>query len=174
MRRTSYNPVTHLVGVPAIALSTHIIRAKLMHDKRTYRDIEIRSDKTLYHLAEAILDAFDFDMDHAFGFYSDLGWDYYDSPVRYELFTDMGMSDDWGDFGGRPKAKGVKRTRLSVVFTELKQKMQFLFDYGDDWRFEIEFRSFGERTKGAAYPRILAAKGPSPEQYPDWEDDEEE
>ena len=52
--------------------------------------------------------------------------------------------------------------------------MQFLFDYGDDWRFEIEVRGFGERAKGAAYPRILAAKGPSPEQYPDWEDDEEE
>lgn len=157
-----------------MAMSTHIIRAKLMHDKRTYRDIEIRSDKTLYHLAEAIVDAFDFDMDHAFGFYSDLGWDYYDSPVRYELFTDMGSGGDGGDFGGRPKAKGVKRARLSAVFTEPKQKMQFLFDYGDDWRFEIEFRGFGERAKGAAYPRILAAKGPSPEQYPDWEDDEEE
>ncbi len=155
-------------------MSTHVIRAKLMHDKRTYRDIEIRSDKTLYHLAEAIVDAFDFDMDHAFGFYSDLGWDYHGSPVRYELFTDMGMSDDWGGLGDRPKAKGVKRTRLTEVFTEPKQKLQFLFDYGDDWRFEIEFRSFGERAKGATYPRILAAKGPSPEQYPDWEDDEEE
>ena len=103
-------------------MSTHIIRAKLMHDKRTYRDIEIRSDKTLYHLAEAIVDAFDFDMDHAFGFYSDLGWDYHRSLVRYELFADMGVSDDWGDFGGRPKAKGVKRTRLAGVFTEPKQK----------------------------------------------------
>ncbi len=86
----------------------------------------------------------------------------------------MGMSDDWGGLGDRPKAKGVKRTRLAEVFTEPKQKMQFLFDYGDDWRFEIEVRGFGERAKGAAYPRILAAKEPSPEQYPDWEDDEEE
>jgi hypothetical protein len=129
-------------------MSTHILRAKLMHDKRTYRDIEIRSDKTLYHLAEAIVDAFDFDMDHAFGFYSDLGWDYHESLVRYELFTDMGMSDDWGDLEDRPKAKGVKRTRLT--------------------------RGFGEKVKGAAYPRLLAVKGASPEQYPDWEDDEEE
>ncbi len=157
-----------------MAMSTHIIRAKSMHDIRTYRDIEIRSDKTLYHLAEAIVGAFDFDMDHAFGFYSDLGWDYYDSLVRYELFADMGSEDDGGVFGDRPKAKGVKRTPLSAVFTEPNQKMQFLFDYGDDWRFEIELRGFSETAKGAAYPRILAAKGPSPEQYPDWEDDDED
>ncbi len=155
-------------------MSTHIIRAKLMHDKRTYRDIEIRGDETLYDLAEAILDSFAFDMDHAFGFYSGLGWHYHESPVRYELFSDIDLEDDLGDLSGRPKSKGVKRTELAVVFTEPKQKMQFLFDYGDEWRFEIEMRGFGKAVKGATYPRILALKGASPQQYPDWEDDEEE
>ncbi len=152
-------------------MKTCIIRAKLMGDKRTYRDIEIPENQSLYNLAEAIVAAFDFDFDHAFGFYSGLGWDYYDSKIRYELFTDMEMENAGMDSGDQPEAGSVKQTKISRAFTELKQKMQFLFDYGDEWRFEIEVRDFAVKTKGVKYPRILAAKGASPEQYPDWEDD---
>ena len=145
-------------------MNTCIIRAKLMGEKRTYRDIDIPENKSLYNLAQAIVAAFDFDFDHAFGFYSNLGRHYYDSRFRYELFADM-------EPGDQPKAGSVKRTKISRVFTELEQKMQFLFDYGDEWRFEIEVRDFALKTKGVKYPHILAAKGASPEQYPDWEDD---
>ena len=148
-------------------MKTCIIRAKLMGDKRTYRDIEIPENKSLYHLAEAIVAAFDFDFDHAFGFYSDLGRNYYNSRFCYELFADMEPDD-------HPKAGSVKRTKISRVFTERKQKLQFLFDYGDEWRFEIEVRDFAVKAKGVEYPRILAAKGVSPEQYPDWEDEDED
>ncbi len=153
-------------------MRTHIVRAKLMFDKRTTRDIEIPSDENLYALAAAIVDSFGFDFDHAFGFYDQLGPNFYDSPVRYELFVDMGADDDWGDPTRRPKARSVKRTKISRALTEPKQKMQFVFDYGDEWCFEIEVRGFGETAKGQAYPRVLATKGASPEQYPAWDDDE--
>jgi hypothetical protein len=36
---------------------------------RLYRDIEVSSSSTLADLAEAIVAAFSFDMDHAYGFY---------------------------------------------------------------------------------------------------------
>lgn len=153
-------------------MTTHIIRAKLMFDKRTYRDIEIASDRSLYDLGETIVAAFDFDFDHAFGFYSDLGQNFYGSALRYELFADMGDAEDGTAWDDRPKAKSVKRTRVAESFLEPKQKMQFVFDYGDEWCFEIELRGFGEKTKGAKYPRVLARKGESPEQYPDVEDED--
>ena len=152
-------------------MKTCIIRATFMDDEPIYRDIEIPENKSLYNLAEAIVGSFDFDFDHAFGFYSDLGWDYYDSRIRYELFADIEMENIGMDSDDQPKAGSVKRTKISRVFTELNQKMQFLFDYGDDWRFEIEVKDFAEKAKGVKYPRILAAQGESPEQYPDWEDD---
>ena len=41
-------------------------------EAQLYRDIEIDSGKSLYDLAEGIVGAFDFDLDHAFGFYSKL------------------------------------------------------------------------------------------------------
>jgi hypothetical protein len=50
--------------------TTHILRASLR--PKLYRDIEIDSGKSLYDLAEGIVRAFDFDLDHAFGFYSKL------------------------------------------------------------------------------------------------------
>src|SRR5689334_23808952 len=86
--------------------TTHIFRASLRG--RLYRDIEIDSGKSLYDLAEAIVSAFDFSFDHAFGFYSKLTGRYYDSPIRYELFADLeeGQSD----------ARSVKRTTVAQAF----------------------------------------------------------
>jgi hypothetical protein len=158
------------------AMSTHIIRAKLMFDKRTYRDIEIPSGESLYDLGRAVVESFDFDFDHAFGFYSSLGRNFYGSPVRYELFADMDDADDWHAADDSPKAKSVQRTRIAEAFTRPKQKMQFVFDYGDEWCFELEARGMGEKVKGTRYPRVLATKGVSPEQYPsedeDWDDED--
>src|SRR4051812_23325068 len=67
--------------------STHIFRVQLW--PKVYRDIEIESNKSLYDLAVAIVQAFDFDLDHAFGFFSKLDDYIFDSPVRYELFADL-------------------------------------------------------------------------------------
>ena len=94
-------------------MATHIIRAKLMFDKRTYRDIDISSDRSLYALAAAIVDSFGFDFDHAFGFYDRLGPNFYKSPVRFELFVDMGDNDDIWDPSPvqRPRASNAPRSR---------------------------------------------------------------
>ena len=155
-------------------MKTCILRASLLGDDPLYRDIEIPENQSLYDLAEAIVDAFGFDFDHAFGFFSELGWNIYDSPVRYELFVDMGTENGGMGSDDRPKAGSVKKTKISQAFTEPKQKIQFLFDYGDEWRFEIEVRDFAEKAKGVKYPRILDLKGVSPEQYPDWEDEDDD
>ncbi len=56
---------------------------------KVYRDIEIDNRKSLYDLAAAIVRAFGFDFDHAFGFFSKLTGQIYNSPVRYELFADL-------------------------------------------------------------------------------------
>ncbi len=51
---------------------TLIIRVALEGEVSIYREIEIEGSKSLYRLAEAIVAAFGFDFDHAFGFYSGL------------------------------------------------------------------------------------------------------
>jgi hypothetical protein len=123
--------------------STHIFRARL--SPRIYRDIEIESTRSLYDLAAAIVQTFDFDFDHAFGFFSNLGDYVFDSAVRYELFADL-------EGGG--EARSVKRTTVAQAFPEVGFKMQFLFDYGDEWRFQVEVIGFGEKVPKARYPKI--------------------
>ncbi|MBI5412501.1 hypothetical protein HZA43_05045 [Candidatus Peregrinibacteria bacterium] len=138
-----------------------IIRAKLAHEKRIYRDIEMSENTTLYKVAKGILDSFDFDFDHLFGFGNKP--DFYHSDIRYELKTDEDEGGEGGD---------VEKTALRDVpfFQKPGDKMYFLFDFGDDWEFEIELRSFGVIEKGKRYPAVLEEAGKAPEQYPDYDE----
>ena len=56
-----------------------------------HRDVEIDSGRSLAELAEAIVRAFEFVFDHAFGFYPDTkGRAVMRGRPAYELFADMG------------------------------------------------------------------------------------
>ena len=134
---------------------THIFRVSLA--SKIYRDVEIASTSKLYDLAFAIVRAFDFDFDHAFGFYSKVTGNIYDSPTKYELFVDMGESSD---------ARSVKRTRIGEAFPAVGDQMTFLFDYGDDWLFRIKTAGLSKKERGVKYPRVLKSFGDAPKQYP--------
>ena len=150
--------------------STHIFRVRL--SPKVYRDIEIDSRKSLYDLAAAIVRAFGFDLDHAFGFFSKPTGHIYDSPVRYELFADL---DDVPvpEMGGHSKSGSVKRTTVVQAFPKVGSKMLFLFDYGDHWEFRVEVIGFGEKVPKARYPKLLAVVGEAPPQYPDVDEEDE-
>ena len=142
---------------------TFVLRAALNGKASVYRDIEIEPTKSLHSLAEAIVAAFGFDFDHAFGFYSGL------KPAtmmrtlpRYELFADMGDA--------APGVGGVKKTRISQVFPEIGHTMMFLFDYGDGWHFRVSLKAVGMKLAKVRYPRVAATRGDAPPQYPDPDD----
>jgi hypothetical protein len=146
---------------------TLILRAALEHDKSIYRDIEIEASKSLYKLAEAIVMAFDFDFDHAFGFYSDLTpQKMWCTDPRYELFADMGDAD--------PGVRGVKKTKTGDAFPAVGHGMIFLFDYGDEWHFRVSLKELGNKHGKTKYPRVVASEGEAPPQYPDPDDFDED
>ena len=72
---------------------THVLRVKLEDEPSIVREIELPSDRKLVNLAQGIVRAFDFDFDHAFGFYSALKGNVLRSQPKYELFADMDDSD---------------------------------------------------------------------------------
>jgi hypothetical protein len=146
---------------------TLIIRVALDRKKSIYRDIEIEGSKSLYSLAEAIVTAFGFYFDHCFGFYSGL------TPTKmlrqhpmYELFADMGEAD--------PGVLSVKKTKIPQAFPAVGHTMLFLFDYGDEWHFRVSLRGTGTKAAKVRYPRVVAAQGKAPPQYPDPDDDDED
>jgi hypothetical protein len=148
--------------MPPKLKTVHIFKVTLQEGRceplkpKPSRTLAIRSNDTLYDLAEAIIPAFGFDLDHCFGFYNNLR-NYMNSTESYSLFTDM---DDCEDDGG-----SVEQTEIKDVFT-LKKKMVFLFDYGDDWIFHITCTAIQDAEKGKRYPHILKSVGDAPEQYP--------
>lgn len=86
---------------------------------KPYRKIAVEVNASLYDLAVAALSAFDFDMDHSFGFYDNLkNWTR--SEEGYELFADM---------GDKMNFPGVKKAKVRKVFHTPKQKMLLLFDH---------------------------------------------
>jgi hypothetical protein len=125
------------------------------------RKIEIRASASLYALANTIIvDAFGWDLDHAFGFFDNLK----NPDDRYELFADMDGCVDYG-----PKPKSVKKTKIRDVFDVPGKKMLFLFDYGDEKLFTVELLSFAAKEPKAGYPLITNIKGKSPPQYAAWD-----
>jgi pRiA4b ORF-3-like protein len=147
-------------------MKTHIFAVNLLDNhsvrhSRVMREIEVCEDSNLYDLAAAIVSAYGFDFDHAFGFFSRTGDDCFDSERKYELFADM---EDIA--AEHPESESVQRTKVSEVWKILGTTMLFLFDYGDLWRFKVQLIGFGGAEPKAIYPRILKKTGSPPEQYP--------
>lgn len=147
-------------------MKTHIFKTHLFRDKEILREIEIKENASLYKLADAIVGVYDFDFDHAFGFFSKITENsYFDSERKYELFADM------EDEGIEPTGAGsVKKTKISEVWKSIDDKMLFLFDYGDNWLFVVELVGFGMAKPKTKYPRVVKKVGQAPEQYPDVEE----
>lgn len=124
------------------------------------------SKHSLYELADAILSAAKFDMDHAFGFYEP---DFFknrrgqnsDIYEQYTLFADMGEADC------APDDYGVKDVLVGVVF-EVGEPMIMLFDYGDDWRFQVLCTNIAMGCK-LKKTKLVSTTGTPPEQYPEFE-----
>jgi Plasmid pRiA4b ORF-3-like protein len=147
--------------------STQIFRVSLPRTAKIYRDIEIASSASLHDLASAIVKAFDFTFDHAFGFYSGK------TPAtlmrkapKYELFADLDGTDT--------DAQSVKRTTVATAFPKPRHQITFLFDYGDNWLFNVILTGTGQKAPKTRYPKVLATQGKSPTQYPDPNDPDEE
>jgi hypothetical protein len=146
-------------------MADDILTFRASFEPKIYRDIEVPASASLYKFAEAIVRAFGFDFDHAFGFYDKLSGNYYDSKFKYELFADMGDAEKG--------VLSVKKNSVATAFPADKAKLLFIFDYGDEWSFKVERTGSGTKAKGVKYPRVINLAGTAPPQYGEPEDEDE-
>ncbi len=77
--------------------------------------------------------------------------------------------DDESAFGN------VLTTSLDALQLRQGQTFLYLFDYGDEWQFKVKVHAINENADpAAAYPRLVESVGVAPEQYPDWDEEDEE
>lgn len=135
-------------------------------EREVIREIAIACDQRLVDLAEAILGAFGFECDHAFGFYSNLkSRRLSDSDEVYEVFADCPDVEPTC-----AHARSVEKTRILEVFNGFGKQMRFVFDYGDKWEFAVTVIANHPPKPGQKLPCVLKAIGEAPQQYPDDED----
>ena len=122
-----------------------------------YRHIQISKSATLYRLHEAILDAFEFVDDHAHAFFMDnKTWS------QYDAYYSMKMD------GHERLTKGRKLEKLNL---KKGSQFKYVFNFGEEWRFQCKvLRELEVNTKT---PMVIREVGQSPEQYPEYEDEEE-
>jgi hypothetical protein len=131
---------------------TYVFKVALA--KNLWRRIEISADQTLLELHRAIQKAYNFDDDHLYSFFMDgKAW-------SHESFTSP--YDEEG-----PWADDVRIGELGLF---IGQNILYLFDYGDEWHFQVELEEI--RTEGLKprEPKISEKKGKAPEQYGDYEE----
>jgi hypothetical protein len=120
-----------------------------------YRIIAVAGGTMLDEFARLIVTSFEFDFDHAYGFYDNLTrWNH--SDEGYEAFADMDEES---------RHPGVKSTPIETAFPAPGKRMLFLYDYGDEWNFIVELTGIEEPEEGENYPRLLESIGDPPPQY---------
>ncbi|RME44529.1 MAG: plasmid pRiA4b ORF-3 family protein [Chloroflexi bacterium] len=134
------------------ALETYTFKVTYLEKPNVWRVIEIAGDQTLDDLHYAIQAAVNFDADHLYSFFmSGRAWD---DATEYASPYAEGRS-----------AAGVKIRDLGL---RLKQRFLYLFDYGDEHRFEVQLLAVNPDAPKGKYPRVVERHGRNPEQYPEW------
>lgn len=130
------------------------------------RTIEIRGDQTLHDLHRAVFSAFDREEEHMYEF--QIGGEGPDDPraKRYGLPVEVGEGPEEDEMGG-----DAATTTLDSLKLKVDEPFGYWFDFGDDWRHQINVLSLKKKTPKGEYPKVVKRVGESPPQYT--EEDEE-
>jgi len=127
-----------------------------------YRMVEVEENYSLYDLACLILESFEFDNDHLFGFYDNVN-NRRKSKKAFELKVPNDL--DYGSNNG-----DVKTAKVSEMYNKKGETWLFLFDFGDKWDFRVKFIDLVNKEEKRRYPRITEKFMEAPEQYPNYEE----
>jgi hypothetical protein len=118
-----------------------------------YRHIQISDNNTLADLHEIIQKAFNFDNSHLYAFFMDNKiWSKGHSYVSNQCETGDNYASDY-TLANLNLAKG--------------DKFKYLFDFGDEWKFQCKV--LGTKEETPPKPFIIKIKGKAPKQYPYWD-----
>jgi Plasmid pRiA4b ORF-3-like protein len=130
--------------------------------RKCWRKIAISSDLTLDILGDKIRESVDFDDDHMdlFTYKNQLGRSI---QAHHSYSSNEPQSDSIPQSGGYAN-------EIGDLPLEIGSSMEYLFDFGDNWKFEIQLEQINADDTRQEYVEILESFGIAPEQYPEYED----
>jgi hypothetical protein len=135
------------------SLQTFSFKVTYLRDPEVWRVIEIAEHQTLDDLHHAIQEAVGFGGDHLYSFFmSNRAWD---RATEY----------------ASPQADGSSATKVKVgdLRLRMKQRFLYLFDYGDEHRFEVQLVALNPDAPEDRYPKLVESQGEDPSQYESWD-----
>ena len=129
---------------------------KVSLDAKTWRRIAIPAALTLDDLSGAILSAFDFDEDHLYQF------SYRNRFGVTERILHPVMEE----------SPSTDEVAVGEVPLQPGASMEYLFDFGDMWRFDVKLEEIDPADAKIKKPKLLEKRGAAPPQYPDLDEDE--
>ena len=158
-----------LAAARALPVAAPAARSRATPPAQTYRfrvtyrraddvwfDVQTSSKHTLHDLHVTIMEATNFDDDHLHAFYL--------SGKAWDKRTEYGHTD----------ARNVCITPIGSLSLRLKQRLLYIFDFGDRHEFTVQLIETSPEPARERYPRIVARHGKMPPQYPDAEDELDE
>lgn len=118
-----------------------------------WRRIAIRAGHTLDTLVSIILDSVDFDDDHLYQFSYQTRYGF-PQHINHPYLEEEPFTSE---------------ILIGDVPLSVGQTMIFLFDFGDNWEFDVTLERV-DTERVTKKPGILETHGKSPEQYPNWGD----
>ena len=144
--------------IPQVPSVNGLYVFKVSLSAKVWRRIAIPAALSLDDLSHAVLRAYDFDDDHLYQF------SYRDrfgvtAHVKHPYMEESPSTDDVavGEIPLRPGAS-----------------MEYLFDFGDEWRFDVRLEKVDPADGRIKKPKLLEEHGEAPPQYPNMEKNEEE
>jgi len=147
----------------------YCFKVALFYNKRTYRNIEILESQSLHDLHESIFNAFDRYDEHLYSFY--ITREAIRNPrniINYPEYTDpINLEDNsiYGSFFDDDKKHNAHEMKIGELNINVKDKIYYLFDFGDMWWHELTLSEIGAADKSKIYPKIKKKIGESPDQY---------
>jgi hypothetical protein len=148
------------------------LKVSIIGSPRLYRLFDVSSNATLEELHEAIFNAFDRYDPHLYSFFMTRKDTkniraIYDAP---EITHPQNVEDFMG-FG--PAKPSAAQTRVGDLDLAEKEVFHYLFDFGDDWWHRIRVESVTEVPGKGQYVNLVKAVGKAPDQYPDYDEDDD-
>ncbi len=125
-------------------------------DEEIFRDIDVKENHDLEEFHNCIQIAFEFDNTQMASFYlSDEKWQ---KGEEFTLF-DMNEGDSSEDI------KVMKNTIIGAVLSGVGDRLVYVFDFMNVWKFYIEFVQILPVDEKIQYPAIINIEGKPPKQY---------
>lgn len=137
-------------------------RATYLLKENVWREIEIIGKQTLEKLSDKIIRSMGWKIDHLHGFsFPHPNPEFPGQVSPYTIFPKYSEDDQYPTF---------KSDKIHVYDIDYKKqpKIDYIFDFGDGNRFDLDFISYRELSSGEKiqqFPRLTDQRGVAPKQY---------